>query len=80
MINRDQADEKTYTRAETRAALGIKSRVTLNTYCNYLRIPSGIHYFTQAEYEQIVNLRRWVLRGYRISDFFKHDQSQKDCA
>jgi hypothetical protein len=80
MINPDQSQEKTYTRAETLSALQIKSRVTLNSYCNYLRIPAGVRYFTHDEYKQIEKLRHWVLRGYRISDFFKQSGSQKNCA
>jgi hypothetical protein len=80
MINPDQSKEKRYSREETRTALGIKSRVTLNSYCNYLRIPAGVRYFTEAEYALILKLREWVLRGYRICDFPSSTGCETNCA
>jgi hypothetical protein len=69
-----------YTRAEALKKLGLSSRTTLTNYCNILSIPHGLHSFSAEEFQKLAALREWRLRGGRISDFFKHDQSQKDCA
>jgi hypothetical protein len=60
--------------------MGVSSRSTLNAYCNYLKIPRRLKFFSQAQYEQIMKLRRWVLQGHAISDFLLKAEEQSDCA
>jgi hypothetical protein len=69
MINHLQQTEVTYTRAEVREIMGVSSRTTLNSYCNYLRIPRRIRQFSEQQYQEIMALRRWVKQGNAISDF-----------
>jgi hypothetical protein len=72
--------ERLWTRAEVRQQMGVSSRSTLNAYCNYLKIPRRLKFFSQAQYAQIMELRRWVLQGYAISDFLLKSEDQSDCA
>jgi hypothetical protein len=58
-----------WTRAEVREEMGIRSRTTLTTYCNYLRIPRWIRYFTENQRNRIIDLRRWIENGNAISDY-----------
>ena len=79
--NTDDTDSgRLWTRAEVRQKMGVSSRSTLNAYCNYLKIPRRIKFFTQAQYQEIMALRRWVLQGYAISDFLLKSEEQSDCA
>jgi hypothetical protein len=59
------------TRAEALKKLGLNSRTTLTNYCNALGIPHGLHSFTDEEFQHLIDLRAWRLRGGRISDFLK---------
>jgi hypothetical protein len=72
--------ERRWTRAEVREKMGVRSRSTLNAYCNYLKIPRRLKFFSQAQYEQIMELRRWVLQGHAISGFLLKSEEQSDCA
>ena len=79
--NADDTDfERLWTRAEVREKMGVRSRSTLNAYCNYLKIPRRIKFFTQAQYQEIMALRHWVLQGYAIGDFLLKSVKQSDCA
>jgi hypothetical protein len=69
MINPFPQEEITYTRAQVQSIMGVKSRSTLNAYCNFLRIPRRIRQFNQAQYEELMTLRHWVKQGNAMSDF-----------
>jgi hypothetical protein len=69
MINHLQQTEVTYTRAEVKVIMGVQSRSTLTTYCNFLRIPRRIRQFSEQQYQEIMALRRWVKEGNAMSDF-----------
>jgi hypothetical protein len=53
--------------------LGIKSRQTLTSYCNALRIPHGLHTFNEDQFQRINDLRQWREGKGRISDFIKNE-------
>jgi hypothetical protein len=72
--------ERLWTRAEVREKTGVHSRLTLNAYRNYLKISRRIKFFSQAQYAQIMELRRWVLQGNAISDFLLKSDEQSNCA
>jgi hypothetical protein len=80
MINPRTESERLWTRAEMLKEMGVRSRSTLNAYCNYLRIPRRINFFTENQYAQIMKLRFWVLQGYPISDFLLKTDKHEDCA
>jgi hypothetical protein len=80
MINQCQHEEIKYTRAEVRQEMGVRSRSTLNAYCNYLKIPARIRYFTEEQHQQLIELRHWVLQGYSICDFLLKTKDHRNCA
>jgi hypothetical protein len=69
MINPFPQEEITYTRAQVQTIMGVKSRSTLNAYCNFLRIPRRIRQFNEAQYQELMALRDWVTQGNAIGDF-----------
>jgi hypothetical protein len=80
MINPILQEEITYTRSQVQTIFGVKSRSTLNAYCNFLRIPRRIRQFNEAQYKELMTLRDWVSEGNAISDFCRPDQAQDNCA
>jgi hypothetical protein len=78
MSNQDHTNTRT-TRSEAQQKLGIRSRTTLNSYCNALGIPCGLRYFMPDQYERLANLRDWVLQGYRISAFVLNERACEKC-
>jgi hypothetical protein len=80
MINPFPQEEITYTRAQVQTIMGIKSRSTLNAYCNYLRIPRRIRQFNEAQYQELMALRDWITQGNAIGDFSLSNSSQDKSA
>lgn len=85
MLSSSESLEETHSgrlwkRAEVSQQMGVRSRLTLNAYCNYLKIPRRLEFFSQAQYQQIMELRRWVLQGQAISDFLLKSEEQSNCA
>lgn len=68
-----------WTRAEVLGEMGLRSRSTLNAYCNYLKIPRWIRYFDERQHNQLMELRVWIKRGNAISDYACESVKQ-DCA
>ena len=80
MINPVENPKAVWTRAEVREEMGVRSRSTLNAYCNYLKIPARIRFFTEDQHEQLMELRHWVLQGYPICDFLLKTKDHRNCA
>jgi hypothetical protein len=78
-IAKKRVAKNQWTRAEVREEMRVRSRTTLTTYCNYLRIPRWIRYFTADQRNQIMALRRWIEDGNAISDYVSESERQ-DCA
>ncbi len=67
------------TRAEALVKLRL-CKTSLNNYCNALGIPCGLRYFTESEFQRLVDLRAWTLRGCKISDFKPTRVFDESCA
>jgi hypothetical protein len=47
----------------------IQSPTTLNSYCRWLGIPPGLRYFSQKQYDLLIDLWNWCRKGGRYLDY-----------